>query len=188
MSRLWVPTARAHRPKVSREHEEGTKEWEAAVLSMMHQEGGIIDHWNPVLAKIDPKLRLMQATALAEEAGVLPGYYHLVRLNEGAPMWVQALTGPSGEFIEPTDAMLRGLRAADLQNPTVVRDRQRTDEVAARRKKRDEANEDEDRVQDTIEHWDAVSRTQIPMSPEIAWTQNWSATARRARAEKQRRG
>lgn len=183
MSGLYLPSTAFREPKVSREHLAGTRQWEARVKGMMHTTGPILDHWQPVLADIDPLLRLWRAHENAHAAGVLPGYYHLVRLNEGAPMWLMPLMGPQHEFVEPTDAMLRGLRRADLQNPRVLRDRA----LAARReetaKERAEARDDEDRLAEAWQRVQAIRRTQVLMSPDIPWAQNAAGQKRPTRSK-----
>lgn len=188
MSALWTPeSARRRDPKVSREHEQGTRQWEHLVLSMMHATGGVLDHWNPELRKIDPQLRLMQAMPGAVAPGVVAGYYHLVRLRDPARstfMWVQPLMGPNGEFVEPTSGMLEGLRASDLQNARAVYDRHRQDEQAAKSAERSKLRDDEDRIDEGVERLNAATRTQILVSPDVRWSQNNSSAARRDRGER----
>lgn len=183
MSTLWLPSsARPHRdPKVSREHRHGTRQWEAAVKAMLRWTGPVIDHWNPELQRIDRDLRLTQAYENAVAPGVLGGYYHLVRLNEAAPMWVQPLMGPHREFIEPSSAMLTALRMCDLQNPRAVADRHREDELAAKRRERDQANEAEARQGEIYERYLAGTRTQVLMSRDVRWAQNAAGAKRPTR-------
>lgn len=187
MSALWVPDHVARSPKPSREHVETTRKWEQMVLSQMHATGGILDHWNKELKDIDRNLRLMQATPGAHAPGVKPGFYHLVRLRdnaEGTFMWVNPIAGPNGEFIEPSQAMLDGLRMSDLQNAAAVYARRRADEQAARSRVNDEQREDEDRLQEGIERLKAATRTQILTSTDVPWSQNNSAAARRDRGQR----
>jgi hypothetical protein len=185
VSTLWLPrNVHDRAPKVGREHIQGTREWEALVLSMMHQAGGILNVWNDALRDIDRNLRLMQATEGAHAPGVLPGFYHLVRLRdpaEGTFMWVQPLAGPDGEFVTPTDQMLQDLRARDLQNPAAVADRRRADMIAASSKARSRANEDEDRVHYAVDLFKARTRTQVSMNRQTPWAQNHAGTRRPTR-------
>lgn len=183
MPALWTP------PRVRPEHEVGTRQWEALVLSMMHQEGGVLDYWNPELKKIDRNLRLMQATPLAAAPGVLPGFYHLVRLRdpaEGTFMWVQPIFGPDGGFIEPNSAMLDALRASDLQSTAAVGARHLIAENERRSAERAKAKDEEDRLEEGVERFKAATRTQILTSSDVPYSQNNSAAARRARGEKRR--
>lgn len=183
---LWTPSSARVAPKVRPEHEVGTRQWEHNVLSMMHATGGVLDHWNTELRKIDRNLRLMQATENAAAPGVMAGFYHLVRLRdtmEGTFMWVQPLRGPNGEFIEPTSMMLDALRGSDLQNASAVYDRKRADERNQASILRQRENDEDDRIREGIEHFKAVTRTQVLMSSDVPWSQNNSANARRARGE-----
>lgn len=157
------------------------------MLSMMHQTGGILDHWNPELEKIDRNMRLMQASPGAVCAGVKAGYYHLIRLRdpaEGTFMWVQPLMGPSGEFVEPNSTMLNALREADLQNARVVADRRRADERRAREQEHDAEAALDARLEEGMARYKAATRTQILTSLDVPYSQNNSSTAKRARGEK----
>ncbi len=169
---LWVPDTAFREPRVSREHRAGTRQWEARVKTMMRMGGPIIDHWNRELARIDERLRLWRAHDNADAAGVIAGFYHLIRLNEGAPMWVMPLCLPDGSFAEPSDAMLRGLRASDLQNRAVVEDRRHAADRQALSAERAEALDDEHRVDETWQRYLAQTRTQVLMSPDVPWAQN----------------
>ena len=187
---LWTPpSARTYRaPKVSREHWEAMLAWEAQVQAAMHWEGGILDHWNPELSKLDPFLCLAQAGPGARVAGVMPGCYHLVRRRDPATATFMMLAPlhVDGKFVEPSDAMLRGLRAADLQNPRAVHDRMERDRLAARAEANSEKRDDEDRVEEMIGRYDAITRTQVSMS-DTPWSQN-AAGAKRPTKGKGRRG
>ncbi len=155
------------------------------MLSMMHATGGVLDHWNTELRKIDRNLRLMQATPNADAPGVLPGFYHLVRLRdniEGTFMWVQPLRGPGGEFIEPTSAMLDALRESDLQNARAVYDRHRADERRAREAENAQIREDEDRIDEGVERLHAATRTQIQPRCAVDAKQQPGVAARPRRA------
>ena len=188
MSRLWTPPSAnlpAPETKASAGHVEQTREWEQQVLAAMHQEGGILDHWNTVLKDIDPNLRLMQAGERVNVAGVLAGFYHLVRLRDPAKqemLYVCPLRDPvTGGFVEPTDQMLDALRLCDLQNEQAQRAREeatlREQAAALRAQQREEAC----RIEEGVERFLAASRTQVLMSRDVAWSQNNSAAARRDR-------
>lgn len=190
MSRLWTPSSTAApSPKVSRQHREGTRTWETQVLSSMHTVGGILDHWNRELKQIDRNLRLMQAHERAECAGVIPGYYHLVRLREPSRdemLLVVPLRGPNNEFVELTGDMLEALRLCDLQNDQALE----AQRVAIARQEASAAraaeNEEEERLDEGVERFKAASRTQILTSSDVPWSQNWSPAARRDRGERKR--
>ena len=178
---IWLPpSARAPEPKVSREHREGTVAHRALVLSMMY-ENDVTRHWDPELRKIDPLLRLRRAKEHAHAPGVTPDFYHLLRLNQQGPIWVMAITWPDGSFAEPTSAMLDGLRACDLQNDRVLRDAREHDELAARRKARADANQDVELTDEAVERVNAITRTQVLMSPDVRWAQNASGQRRPTR-------
>lgn len=179
MSRLWTPPTREHRPKVSREHREGSAAHREQVLSMVH-ETTITPHWDRELQKIDRLLILRKAKEHAETPGVQPGFYHLIRLNEQGPLWIQVLEF-QGRYVEPSSAMLEALRMCDLQNDAVVRARFAADELAAKRKERAQGNEREERLDEAAERVAAMTRTQILTSPDVAWAQNSAGRGRPTR-------
>lgn len=185
---LWLPPTarRTDEPHVSREHRETTLQWEADVLSALYEDGPVLDSWNPELKQIDVNLRLMKARENAHVAGVLAGFYHLVRLRDAlaaSMLLVVPLRDPvTGGFIEPTLQMLEALRMSDLQNDAVVRDMRANtirDQVA---KDRDELREAQDWFDQAVEHAKAVTRTQVLMSPDVPWHQNFAG--RRGRRTK----
>ena len=185
---LWTPPSAE--PKVSREHKEGTREWEATLLSQMHTEGGILDHWNAALKDIDPNLRLMQAMEQAHCAGVIAGFYHLVRLRDPLQndmLMVVPLRGLDNEFVEPTSQMLEALRMCDLQNQRVIEDRDKAMLQAEAARPRAVAREEECRRDEGVERFLAASRTQVLMSPDVPWSQNNAPASRRDRGNRKKR-
>lgn len=185
---LWVPPSawQYREPRVSREHTDEALRHQAQVLDAMHKAGGILDDWNRELRDIDPDLRLMQAKLGTDVADVTPGFYHLVRLNRRPPPWVQAITGPDGGFVEPNSALLNMLRAADLQSKRAVADRIRHDErkrVDAERQREREAEQLRDESHDRA---NAAWRTQVLVSPDVAWAQNWQGSRRPTRGKRRR--
>ena len=166
MTEIWVP------PDVSRELRDGTREHNASLGNMFRFTDPVCAAWNPVLFEIDPLLKLGKALDGAFAPGVLPGFYHLVRMIPDAPWWVQPLTGPSGEFAEPTSAMLDMLRANDLQNARARMDRELAQERARREQEAQVERDREERHQEIEERVAALTRTQVSMNPDAPWGQN----------------
>jgi hypothetical protein len=129
---------------------------------------------------------LAQAKLTVAVAGVLPGFYHLVRKRDPATATFMMLNPlmVDGKFVEPSDAMLRGLRAADLQNPRAVHDRMERDRRASRAEANAEKRDDEDRVEEMIGRYDAITRTQVNMSTDIPWAQNQKGMKRPTRGKR----
>lgn len=176
---LWVPAA-YRAPKVSREHADGTAAHNALALSMMY-ENTVTRHWDPELQRIDPLLCLRRAKEHAAAPGVVADFYHLLRRNEQGPIWVMPLSLPDGSFAEPSAAMLDGLRACDLQNDRVLREaREREMRTDAEQERARERNREE-LCDEGDERWASMSRTQILMSPDVAWAQNSAGRARPTR-------
>jgi len=163
---LWVP------PKVARDLREETAEHNATTLNMFDLFGPFYDKWNRELKKLDPLLRLGKAKEKAHAVGVIPGYYHLIRINPGAPLWTMPLHDSQGRFVEPTSRMLDQLRERDMQNMRVIRDRQKAIEEKAKQEEKDKANRIERLVDEGTERWKAYSQVRIPFNNDAKWSQN----------------
>ena len=163
---LWVP------PNVSREIREETAKANEATLSMFQLQYGILDKWNRELKKFDPLMRLGKAHDNAEGIGVIPGYYHLIRINPGQPIWCLPIHD-NGKYAEPTNAMLDMLRNSDMQNPQVLRDKERMAKAEAKAKARAKETKREEREGSMMEHWRSIYQPQIAFSDD-KWTNSTS--------------
>lgn len=131
--------------------------------------------WNGELRKLDPLLRMGRAKPMAYEPGfsVRPGLFHIVRENESAPPTVQPITGPDGEsFSEPSSQVLESLRRNDLQNPRVYGALIAQHELRERAEEQQLVADRDERQTEMLEHWAAVSRTQVSMNTDTPWAQN----------------
>jgi hypothetical protein len=176
MSQLWVP------PSVSRSLRDTTAAHNQELLSMFQLNGSVQSRWNRELRLLDPLLRIGKAKDGAVDPQVRPGFWHLIRLNELAPFWVQPLTDPHGGFVEPTSAMLETLRQSDLQNSRAVKARRAQDEREMRDRNAARAREDEVRADELRERVASVTRTQVSMNPDVPWAQNAAGAKRRPKA------
>jgi hypothetical protein len=167
VSKLWVP------PRVSDEHLESTRAYNASLLQMFEFDLPLCDTWNPVLRSIDPLLRIGKARERAHAVGVRPGFWHLLRLNDTGPYSVTTIH-VNGQYAEPTQSMLDALRDMDLQNNRVIADQRRQREAEARAKERERERDTEERLEEMQDRWNAVTRAQVSMNDATPWTQNAS--------------
>lgn len=166
MSRLFLP------PTVARELLDERARYEADVTRACHSDH-VCEQWNRELARLDPLLRMMRAPE-TEVVGtpLVPGHYHLIRINEGAPASVTPIRGPDGEFIYPPGRLLEQIKSMDLQDTRVERMRERTQRVLDERLERDKERLREERQREVLEKWWAASRTQVTTNTTVPWTQN----------------
>lgn len=129
----------------------------------------VMDQWNPELRKIDVFLRLGRARDKAEAAGIVAGYYHILRINPGAPLTVNPLTSPDGGFVEPSMAMLEALKGCDLQNDAVVKAKRKMDADRRAGLERDKARETSDRQREIFERFQAATRVHVSRT-DVPWT------------------
>jgi hypothetical protein len=175
---LWIP------PKVSKKLFEERLEYEQAVQLMLECEDPRED-LNRVVAALDPDAAVLRAKPTVRTGFPLkPGYWHFIRRNPGAPMTVQPIEGPSGEYVDPTPSVLeRMLRERDLQNPQVRRAMERREQErkalleAEKQQMRDEIDTE------VTERVLAATRTQVSLNRDSAWSQN--ASGRKWRVPKE---
>lgn len=111
------------------------------------------------LQDLDPELDLVFAKEGATE--LVPGRWHIVRHNQGAPDTYMAITGPRGEYREPDDQVLAELRRRDLWTDDGIRRAKEEDErrAAAWRKAAEDA--DEQRREEFADRVASTTRTQV---------------------------
>lgn len=143
----------------------------ALVNRLLDFDDPVCREWQPVLAKLDPGLRLGRAReqAYEPEMNVRPGFYHWVRDNGPLTvLTIEPITGDDDEWREPDSGLLDQLRANDLQHPDVMRAiiaaraQAEADEEKRRQERRDR------RVQGTIERFKAANDASVSMAGD--WT------------------
>lgn len=168
---MWLP------PTVSDEHLAGRREFEAELRDRMVRQAmlkvkGILDEFNYELKRIDPRLEMVRAAENTHGTPLRPGFYHIVRWNEGAPPSVMTIEGDNGEFVEPTSRVFEKLAREDLWDPEnmrLLRQRQRLADEAAEKLK---IREREQRQEEMLERWVAGTRTFVSMNRDSPWSQN----------------
>lgn len=110
------------------------REQYAAELSLMTQE---VAEWNKALKAVDPYLEMVWAPESVQAPGLVPGRYHVLRHNPGAPPSPLPLTDEKGGFKEPGSWVFDMLEKADLWNDRAARDRKAAqEELKVQRRKR----------------------------------------------------
>jgi hypothetical protein len=169
MDRLWVPPSANRRlPRVSDELVRGTKDHNEQV-SALERTNGLCEQFNRELRKIDADLKMVFFEAQVPVGGV-PYRYHLVRRPAVGPKTLISITGPHGEFVEPTSAIFEQLRKGDLWNGEAERFRKRSEREAELALERQKAREQEERQEELKDRYNAAFRTSVSMLP--GWTQN----------------
>ena len=131
--------------------------------------------------KLDECVSIVKAKDNAQAPGIRPGFYHVMRFNQGAPLSFLPIEGKDGSFVVPTSKVVDKLRASDLWNSRVVRDRQRELEDAQRQREREQETDTAEIIDEAQERWAAATRTQVSLNPDVPWTQNASPASRRDR-------
>ncbi len=177
MGLAWVP------PRVSRELEQERIAAYARVAVLTDYMDTMRD-FNVDLARIDPNLSIVKAKESAEPgSGIRAGYWHVLRMNPGAPPSWFVVEGPDGEYIEPTSQIFDRLAGwMDLQSPAVERRRREREEAIVKARERHEAEERRRWDEEVTERYNALNRTQVSMT-DVPWSQTNSPTAKRARGK-----
>lgn len=183
MGRLWTP------PTVEREHLDSTEQYRAEVAQALEEKPGpIAAEWNNALSKIDPRLRMVKAKESAHCFGVTPGYWHIMMTADGAPPMLMPIMGENGVYAEPSHRTLDWLRASDLQNPQVIRDRDAAMQRVIDQREKDKAGLRDEVTEEAEERWAAATRTQVSMNRDAAWSQNASGQRAAKAAKRSKHG
>lgn len=166
MPHLFVP------PRVKQELLEERRQFEQCILNACTTDP-VCEQWNKELQRLDPRLRLVKAPEyLVIGMPLEPGYYHLVRDNETTFPTVTPVRGEHGEYREPDSRLLEQLKGMDLWNANVIAAHKLQQETERRQAEQDKHRTRDARQGDILERWHAVSRTQVSMNRETAWSQN----------------
>lgn len=104
--------------------------------------------------------------------GAQPGRWHVGRENEGAPTSLLPIMGPNGEYMEPTSRVFEQLKAMDWWDDRVLRDKRKRERQMEEAKRIREERERKEFDEEMYERFLAVSRTQVSMNRDTAWSQN----------------
>ena len=178
MPDLWVP------PSVTQELQDHTASYNAQIMQMLETAGPVQTEWNRVLRDKFPDwpMFMVRATENAHAPGLVPGFYHLMVVPQGAPVTFLPISLPDGSFCEPSHQTLMWLESADLQNPMVIRER----EEAMIRHLEDQEKEKEKLVDEVTE--DAEDRWAMATRPSVSMAEGWvnSVDGKRARRDPRR--
>lgn len=130
--------------------------------------------------QFDEWVSIVKAKDHAAAPGIRPGFYHVMRFNQNAPLSFLPIEAPDGGFMVPDSGVLERLRRTDMWNERVVRDRRRALEMEEQAKRADEARDAEERREELTDRWNAASRTHVSMSTDQPWSQNVAGRRKRA--------
>lgn len=169
---LWLP------PEAIAEER---RRFAAAVLRCVTIEDTRARECTAALQRIDPRLFMVKAhEKIKPGVPVMPGYYHILRHNENAPLSV-FMVHHDGAYVEPTSRIFDRLAEGDLHDPRVFREMRDLDRKAHEEGERDIARDHEDRRAELRERVNAAVRTQVSMDRTLPWTQNSSGRAKNGR-------
>lgn len=132
------------------------------------------------LKRIDSYLEMVFFPERAPaQPGMVPGAYHVVRWNPTAAPTVEALVDHFGGPLALGSWVYDKVRASDLWNAEVVKDRERFEKRALAARDAAKAREQEDHMTELRERADAAWRTQVSLT-DAPWSQN--AAGRRGRS------
>src|SRR5690349_6259287 len=96
---------------------------EVAVRDKMLHVKSLLDEATYRARQLDERLEVVRAPDTVPVHSTLkPGYYAVIRWNEGAPPMVMNIQGPNGEFVDldgNIDAVMAMLHRNDLKDPEV---------------------------------------------------------------------
>jgi hypothetical protein len=124
------------------------------------------------LQQIDPHLVMVKARNLiAPGTPLRPGFYHVLRFNEDAPMTIMAVH-ENERYVEPDSRLFDVLARGHMTQRRVMDDIEHHDREVERAAQRESARAREDRTEELKDRVNAVSRVQVSMDRSVPWTQN----------------
>jgi hypothetical protein len=166
MPKLFIP------PKVHKELVEERRQFAADLFNCTYVDDTCV-RWNRELRRLDHRLSMRRAYDTPVLGMPLePGLYHLILNPEDAPPSVTPVRGPDGGFCEPPGGLLEQLKGMDLQNVDVVRTRARIEALEKQRVERHKEELREERIDESLDRWAAVSETRVSMNRDTPWHQN----------------
>src|SRR3954463_5951969 len=109
---LWVP------PTVSRELMDTRLRDTAERLQMVEMDT-LCHQLTLYCHDFDPKVSVVKAKPHATAGGMRPGFYHIMRFNENAPLSFTVIEAKDGGFQVPDSSIIDRLRRTDLWNERV---------------------------------------------------------------------
>lgn len=147
-------------------------------LGRLRERAGWLKEFDAHLKQIDHRLSLVKATENSTQAGLVPGFWHVQRLNDVTMPSYLPITMPDGSFSEPTSWHLEQLRKSDLQRPGALDELRKRQEREAAQRERDKALLRGDRVEELLGRVKAIESPGVSMAP--GWT--YRKSGRRGRA------
>ena len=172
MSSLWTPSSR-DQPAERRQR------FEAQLKSMLGGVKETLDYFTDLLKQKDPYLEMVFFPPTARAPGVVPGRFHIMRHNPGAPPSLFPVLAEDGGSRMPTSRHVEQLDEMDLQNPRVRHAREKAERELELAEQRQKQREDEQRWEELCDRYNANFRTSISMNRSTPWSQN--AAGRRGR-------
>lgn len=174
---LWVPPSAD--PMLAMRNELDAERRAYAESAM-----GQIEHLRAELRRIDPYLTLerVHANAPDDDPATIPGYWHIVRHNPGAPDTWEPITGEHGEYVEPTSRIFDKLAEGDMWRDDYGRRARKRQARAAADRERDKERRRAAKALEFNERAAAATQVRISFDRDHRWTQN--TAGRRAASER----
>ena len=172
MSSVWIPPSRDR-------NLDRRNQFAAQLQSMVGGVKETLDHFTDLLKQKDPYLEMVFFPPTAKAPGVVPGRFHIMRHNPGAPPSLFPLLAENGGFRMPASGDVERMDELDLQNPRVRHAREKAERELEIAEQRQKQREDEQRWEELCDRYNANFRTSISMNRSTPWSQN--AAGRRGR-------
>lgn len=147
----------------------------ALMFEMVQRTEGQLRYWTEVAQRElnDDRVFFVRADPGADpDSELIPNFYHLIRDNEAPTPPSVIPVEQDGQFAEPGQWFIDRMRAADLQNPQVMRahkEQKRQKELAAQREQDRETEERREHLRDAYK---ARFETSVSMNEDTPWSQN----------------
>lgn len=148
------------------EHVQADMEREA--MADKHIARGLL--FDSYLKQIDSRLELVWVKERATAPGLVPGRWHIRRLNDETLDTYIPLVGPNGEYTEPHSGHLEALKRGDLWNRNVVAELRKEREASERATQKAKQEVSEERIDTMATHIKSRLNPSVSFSDARPWT------------------
>lgn len=151
---------------------EKRREFAAEILKRVDLQDRRALEFTATLQLMDPRLIMVKARdPIAPGTPLRPGFYHVLRRNENAPMTVIPIT-ENDCYVEPDSRVYTKLAESNMTQRRVMKDIERQDRIVEQAVQRENERAKDERKAELKERVLAVTRAQVSMSRDMPWSQN----------------
>lgn len=133
----------------------------------LYRIAGALNHYTKELQQIDPHLSVMLAKPRTTVMGLKPGYYHIIRMRPGHPVWIKPVENDDGTWRDLDSRVFEQVAERDMWNDRTQREMKERAKRAEEARQRQITRERMDRAHEFDERWKSVNNLSISVPKAI---------------------